>query len=183
MLVHECLPLIIRISRLNFSVAHRPTANLLHICLFLPCLLDFAVQELVSEPFLRQDAAHRIVSYDLEGPGAPLLRHFAVEIPPDGLGTCLAVASAVLRLPVEAQPDVWPAFFDAAADSVSSIGLLPGDAWTVGADRIVFAVFPQLRHFASSSSLVPNGVHPPIEDADNSVVRAGHLFGGPLAPL
>ena len=48
--------------------------------------------------------------------------------------------------------------------------LLPGDAWTVGADRIGFLVFPLLRHFASNSFLAPNGVHP----------RAGHLFAGPF---
>ena len=112
MLVHECLPLIWRISRLNFSVAHRPTANLLHIRLFLPCLLDFAVRELVSEPILRQLAAYRIVSCDLEGPDAPDLRHFAQDIPPDVFGACLVVASAVVRLPgaeggfAEARPDV-----------------------------------------------------------------------------
>jgi len=47
---------------------------------------------------------------------------------------------------------------------------LPGDAWTVGADRIGFLVFPLLRHFASNSFLAPNGVHP----------RAGHLFAGPF---
>ena len=60
-------------------------------------------------------------------------------------------------------------------DGCHASALLPGDAWSVG-DRIVLTFFLEKadgRHFASSSSLVPNGVHPP----------AGHLFGGPLAPL
>ena len=126
-----------RISRLNFSVAHRPTANLLHICLFLPCLLNFGTRELDSEPFLRPQVAQPALLADLHGLSAPLLQHFAREILPDGLGAGLPVASAAVRPGLRRQPDLWPFIFGTAADSVR----LVADRLCVGVRLAFYAIF------------------------------------------
>ena len=65
------------------------------------------------------------------------LRHFAREIPPDGLGASLVVASAAVRPGLRRQPDLWPFSFDDAADSVSSIG----DRRSVAVRLAFYAIF------------------------------------------